>query len=75
VWPELEANTTHFFEGKNNGKTQNFVTPGITFSKFKFHPHNAQSRTGVAFGSGMQIATSHFHSYNHELVFTARYIF
>ena len=26
---------------------------------------------GVAFGAGMQIATSQFHTYNHELAFTA----
>jgi hypothetical protein len=75
VWPELEVNTTHFFEGKNNGKTQNFLTPGITFSKFKFHPQDPKSRMAIAFGSGMQIATSHFHTYNHELVFTARFVF
>ncbi|AXC11248.1 hypothetical protein ACPOL_1910 [Acidisarcina polymorpha] len=75
VWPELEANTTHFLGGKNDGKTQNFLTPGITFSKFKFHPQDTHSRTGIAFGAGMQMATSHFHSYNHELVFTARLIF
>ncbi len=75
VWPEIEANTTRYFGGKNDGKTQNFITPGITFSKFRFHPRDAQSRTGIAFGSGMQIATSQFHTYNHELVFTARLLF
>jgi hypothetical protein len=75
VWPELEANMTHFVGGKNDGKTQNFLTPGIVFSKFKFHPSDAQSRIGVAFGSGIQIATSQFHTYNHSLVFTTRFIF
>jgi hypothetical protein len=75
VWPELEANMTHYSGGKNDSKTQNFLTPGITFSKFKFYPADAKSRQGFACGAGMQIATSHFHTYNHNLVFTARYIF
>jgi hypothetical protein len=75
VWPELESNTTWFFAGKNGGKKQNFITPGIVFSKFKVHPSDDKSRIGVAFGAGMQIATSQFHTYNHELAFTTRFIF
>ena len=75
VWPELESNSTWFFAGKNDGKKQNFLTPGIVFSKFKFHPSDEKSRTGVAFGAGMQIATSQFHTYNHELAITSRFIF
>jgi hypothetical protein len=75
VWPELESNATWFFAGKNGGKKQNFLTPGIVFSKFKFRPSDEQSRIGVAFGAGMQIATSQFHTYNHELAFTSRLVF
>jgi hypothetical protein len=75
VWPEIESNATWFYGGKNDGKMQNFLTPGITFSKFKFHPKDAKSRPGIAFGTGMQIATSGFHSYNHGLVFTSRFVF
>jgi hypothetical protein len=75
VWPELESNTTWFFEGKNDGKKQNFITPGIVFSKFKLRPDDANSRLGVAIGAGMQIATSQFHTYNHELAFTTRFVF
>jgi hypothetical protein len=75
VWPELESNATYFFAGKNDGKKQNFVTPGIVFSKFKLRPSDETSRVGVAFGAGMQIATSQFHTYNHELAFTSRLVF
>lgn len=75
VWPEIESNASYFFGGKNDGKSQNFLTPGMTFSKFKFHPGDPHSRPGVAFGGGMQIATSKFHSYNHNLVLTARLVF
>ena len=75
VWPELESNLTHYSGGKNDGKTQNFLTPGITFSKFKFAPRDPTSRLGFACGAGMQIATSRFHTYNHSLVLTSRLIF
>ena len=75
VWPELESNTTYFFGGKNDGKKQNFLTPGIVFSKIKLRPSDEKSRLGVAFGAGMQIATSQFHAYNHELAITSRFIF
>jgi hypothetical protein len=54
---------------------QNFLTPGLTLSKFKFHPRDAKSRTALATGAGIQIATSQFHTYNHNLVFTGRLVF
>ena len=75
IWPEIESNATYFFGGKNDGKMQNFLTPGVTFSKFKFHPQDAKSRAAIAFGAGEQIATSGFHTYNHNLVFTGRLLF
>ena len=74
-WPEVEDNATFYYGGKNDGKMQNFLTPGITFSKFKFHPQEPKSRAAIAFGGGEQIATSGFHTYNHNLVFTSRLIF
>jgi hypothetical protein len=74
-WPEVEDNATFYYGGKNDGKMQNFLTPGITFSKFKFRPEEPKSRVAIAFGGGEQIATSHLHTYNHNLVFTSRFIF
>jgi len=74
-WPELESNATFYKGGPNDGKTQEFITPGIIVGKCGLHPGDKQSRPGLAFGGGMQIATSHFHSYNHELILTARWIF
>jgi len=74
-WPELESNATYYHGGPNDGKSQNFLTPGIMLSKFKLRPGDAKSRLGVAFGAGEQIATSKFHSYNHELVFSGRLVF
>src|SRR6185437_9058913 len=55
LWPEVESNATYFVGGKNAGKKQNFLTPGLTVAKFKLHPRDAHSRPGFAVGAGMQI--------------------
>ena len=74
-WPELESNATFFHGGPNDGKTQEFLTPGIVIGKCALHPRDAKSRPGLAFGGGMQIATSHLHTFNHGLILTARWIY
>jgi hypothetical protein len=74
-WPELESNATYYKGGTNDGKTQEFITPGILIGKCGLHPADKASRPGLAFGAGMQIATSKFHSYNHSLILTTRWIF
>ncbi len=74
-WPEIESNATFYKGGANHGKTQEFITPGILFGKFKLHPEDPKSRPGLTVGGGMQIATSQFHSYNHNVVLTARWIY
>ena len=74
-WPEIESNATFFHNGTNDGKMQEFITPGLLIGKCGLHPGDKKSRPGLAFGGGMQIATSKFHSYNHELVLTARWIY
>jgi hypothetical protein len=75
LWPELESNATFYKGGANDGKIQEFITPGILIGKLALHPGDKGSRPGLTFGGGMQIATSQFHSYNHELILTARWIF
>ena len=74
-WPEIESNATFYKGGTNDGKTQEFLTPGMIIGKCAFHPADPKARPGIAFGAGMQIATSKFHTYNHNLVMTARLIF
>jgi len=74
-WPEIESNATFYKGGANDGKVQEFITPGLIIGKCGLHPTDAKSRPGLAFGAGMQIATSHFHSSNHALVLTTRWIF
>jgi hypothetical protein len=74
LWPELEANASYFRGGPNDGRTQVFLTPGVMVSKIKLR-HDPKDRLGLLFGGGMQIATSHYHSYNHGLVLTGRLTF
>jgi hypothetical protein len=74
-WPELESNATFYKGGTNDGKIQEFITPGILIGKCALHPGDKQSRPGLTFGGGMQIAASQLHTYNHELILTARWIF
>ncbi len=73
-WPELEFNSTFFKGGPNDGKIQAFATPGLLVAR-KFHPKEAHSRLGFCVGAGEQIATSRFHSYNHETAITTRLLF
>ncbi len=75
LWPEIESNATFYDGGPNHGKKQEFITPGLMVSKIKLHPSDPHSRLGLALGTGVQIATSSFHSYNHELVFSTRFLF
>jgi hypothetical protein len=74
-WPEIENNATFYDGGPNHGKKQDFLTPGFMFSRLKLRPSVPHSRLGLAAGAGMQIATSSFHSYNHQLVITTRFLF
>lgn len=73
-WPEIEANASYFRGGANDGRNQVFVTPGVMVSKIRLRP-DPGSRLGLVFGGGMQIATSHYHSYNHNLILTGRLTF
>lgn len=74
LWPELEANASYFHGGPNDGKSQVFLTPGLIVSKIKLRS-DPKDRLGLVLGSGIQIATSHFHSYNHSVVLTGRLVF
>lgn len=73
-WPEVEFNATYFKGGPNDGKNQVFATPALLFAR-KLKPEAPKSRLAVCVGAGMQIATSHFHSYNHEIAVTTRFNF
>jgi hypothetical protein len=67
LWPEVEINSTFWRGGVNDGKKQTFATPGVIFGRFPIH-----KRIAFAAGFGFQIATTHYHQYNHALIATLR---
>jgi hypothetical protein len=67
IWPEVELNSTFFQNGKNDARKQNFVTPGLILGRFRL-----AGRVGLTFGAGFQIATTHFHTTNHNAILTVR---
>jgi hypothetical protein len=73
VWFEVENNATFYFRGTHDGKMQNFVTPAAFYVVRRkdwkpTHPF-------FILDGGMQIATSGFHTYNHNLISEARILF
>jgi hypothetical protein len=73
-WPEIENNATFFHGGSNDGQVQNFVSPGIVVSPLKL-TSDPKNRMGFILGIGEQIATTHFHTFNHGLMMDARFVF
>jgi hypothetical protein len=73
-WPEIENNATFFHGGSNDGKVQNFISPGLVVAPLKLRS-DPKNRLGFILGIGEQIATTHFHTFNHGLMLDARFIF
>jgi hypothetical protein len=74
-WPEIESNDVFYKGGSNDGKIVSYITPGLIIGRIPLSQHAttpAGKRLGLTFGAGEQIAVTHFHTYNHETVFTAR---
>jgi len=73
IWLELENNATFYRGGEHDGKMQNFVLPGTfyVFRKKEWRP----THPFFIIDSGMQVATSSFHTCNHNLISEARILF
>lgn len=73
VFLELENNATFYLAGSHDGKIQNFVTPAAfyIYRRKDWKP----THFSLVFVGGMQIATSHFHTYNHNLIVETRILF
>ena len=69
-WPEVEVNSTMWANGKNDGRKQVFLSPGLVVGKL-----HLWRRVGVAFGGGVQIAATQFHAYEHNWVTSVRFPF
>jgi hypothetical protein len=69
-WPEVELNSTFFQQGDHDGMKQNFVTPGLVIGRL-----HLWKRVGFTVGSGYQIATTRFHTTNHNAILSIRFPF
>lgn len=67
LWPELGTNNTYYLGGPNDGKSLNFVTPGLLLGRIPL-----RHRMGLSLGAGMQIAVSRAPQYNHALILSGR---
>jgi len=74
--PELEVNSTRYFGGTRDGKTQTFLTPGIVMGKFCDSAGEREEPDGDCGGRGVpRLAVTSYHSYNHALVMSLRLAF
>jgi hypothetical protein len=67
LWPECEVNATFYESGKNAGKKQVFLTPGLGFGRVRL-----RDRLSLSLAAGIQIATTRFHTYNHLMIMSLR---
>jgi len=70
IWPQVEFNFTHFYEGSRDGHSLLYVTPGIVLGRFPIH-----NRFGFTVGGGIQIAATSFHPTNHNTILSIRFPF
>ena len=73
IWFEVGNNASYLIGGSHDGKMQNFVTPAA-FYIIRGKNWKATHPTYIVDG-GMQIATSGFHTYNHNLITEIRMLF
>jgi hypothetical protein len=73
IFLEIENNATYYFAGSHDGKVQNFITPAAYYV-YK-NPGWKPQHLYLVFAGGMQIATSAFHTYNHNTITEMRILF
>jgi hypothetical protein len=72
--PEVETNSSFYRGGSNDGKAALFITPGIVVGRIPLS-HDAMGAPGrraLTIAAGEQVALTHFHPYNHELIVSVR---
>ncbi len=70
IWPMIEQNSEFWSGGILDGKKQVFLTPGIVFGSFP-----VAQRLRFSIGTGVQIAVTQFHQYNHRWILSMRFPF
>lgn len=73
MWLLLEDDATYYKGGTHDGAKQNFLTPEVYLSPLR--PWSAKSKSYVLLGVGMQFATSHYHTNDHNLVIDTKIYF
>jgi len=73
LWFDVENNALYLFAGPVDGKSQNFITPAAFYRVPR--KNWAPMHTTLIVDGGMQIATSRFHYYNHNLITEIRVLF
>lgn len=73
LWLDVENNANYYFSGPHDSRMQNFVTPA-TFYTFR-SKNWTHTHPFLTFGIGMQIASSSFHTYNHNVISEIRILF
>lgn len=73
TWMSVENNALFFHAGPLDGKSQDLITPAgfLTIRRKDWAPAHA----AVVFATGMQIATTHYHFENHNLITEMRVMF
>jgi hypothetical protein len=72
LWTEMEINSTFYCGGPNDGKQQTFVTPGVIVSRIPLNRSGGTVHLTMTLAVGEQIALTHFNTYNHSPIFSAR---
>lgn len=67
VWPEVEVNASFFQDGKNAGKKQVFITPGVVFGRIPLN-----DRLGLTIGAGVQLPVTTFRTSTHNVILSVR---
>lgn len=70
LWPEVEMNSAFFIDGPRTGKKQIFLTPALVVGRIPLW-----RRLGLSIGIGVQIATTHFYTNNHNWILSVRFPF
>jgi hypothetical protein len=67
LWPEVEVNASVFEDGRNGGRHQVLLTPGLVVGRLPLN-----GRMGLTLGAGVQFAVSTFRTSDHNLIVSAR---
>ena len=67
LWPEIEVNASFFQDGKNAGRRQVFLTPGLVVGRFPL-----TRRVALTVGAGVQVAISQFRTSKRNAILSVR---